>query len=96
MFDVPSVSKADMKNYRIWHDFLVKTGFIMMTESVYSRLVPNKSISESIKKLVRNNLPPKGNVQMLEVTEKQFAEIEYCLGERQNCVIDSFERYVEI
>jgi CRISPR-associated protein Cas2 len=96
MFDLPSVTKTELKNVRKWHNFLIQHGFIMMTESVYSRLMMNKSISESIKKLVRVNLPPKGDVQMLELTERQFSSIEYCLGKRQSAVVDSVERYVEI
>lgn len=96
MFDLPSVDKKDLKQYQKWHKFLIRTGFIMMTESVYSRLVINKSVSASIKKLVKNNLPTKGEVQMIEITEKQFASIEYLLGAKKTNVIDGIERYVEI
>ena len=96
MFDLPSVKKTDLRHYRKWHDFLVRTGFIMMTESVYSRLVINKSVSQSLRKLVSDNLPPKGDVQLLEITERQFASIEYLLGTAKSNVVTSAERYVEI
>ncbi len=96
MFDLPSVKKTELRAYRKWHDFLVRTGFIMMTESVYSRLVINKSVSTKIKNLIKDNLPKKGDIQMLEITEKQFASIEYLLGNAKTDVINTPERYVEI
>ncbi len=67
-----------------------------MTESVYSRLLLNKSIAASTKNLLLQNLPPQGNVQLLEITERQFASIEYCLAKPQEQVVDTADRYVEI
>lgn len=96
MFDLPSVTKTEMKNYRNWHKFLIKSGFQMMTESVYSRLVLNPTIGARVKNAIRCHLPPKGIVQMFELTEKQYANIEYCLGESDDNLIDTIERYVEI
>lgn len=96
MFDLPSTTKKELKAYRKWHKFLVRNGFVMMTESVYSRLLLNKSISESERNLVKHNLPSQGVVQLLEITERQFSTIEYCLGEPQNRIIDTIDRYVEL
>jgi len=96
MFDLPSVSNKEMKIANKWRKFLVRSGFIMMTESVYSRLVMNKSISASVKKLIKDNLPPKGDVQLLEITERQFSSIDYYLGKSKSKVIDSNLRYVEL
>lgn len=96
MFDLPSTSKKDMRFYRKWHKFLVQNGYLMMTESVYSRLLLNKSIAISARNKLKQNLPPSGDVHLLEITEKQFASIEYCLGNTQSLVIDTVDRYVEI
>lgn len=96
MFDLPSVTNKELRFARKWHKFLINTGFIMMTESVYSRLAINKSVSASIKKMITKNLPPKGDVQLLEVTEKQFASIEYYLGKSKSNIIDINARYIEI
>ncbi len=96
MFDLPSVSNKEIKMANKWRKFLIQSGFIMMTESVYSRLVMNKSISSSVKKLIKENLPPKGDVQLLEITERQFSSIDYYLGKSKNKVIDSNLRYVEL
>lgn len=68
----------------------------MMTESVYSRLAINKSSSTKIKRLIKENLPPKGDVQMLEITERQFSSIEYLVGTVKTNVVNTPERYVEL
>lgn len=96
MFDVPSVTKTDLRNYRNWRKFLDNSGFIMMTESVYSRLCINKSTVTSIRKLITTNLPPKGDVQLLEITERQFSSIEYLLGEAKTKVLNDGERFTEL
>jgi len=53
-------------------------------------------VSTSVKKLIYKNLPKDGIIQLLEITEKQYAEIEYCLGESKSNVVNTIERYVEI
>lgn len=96
MFDLPNTTPKEAKIYRKWHKFLKQNGFIMMTESVYSRLVMNRSILGSVKKHIYRHLPPKGNVHLLEITERQYASIEYLVGTPQNKVIDNNERYIEL
>ena len=36
-FDLPSVTYADQKEYNKFHKFLIKNGYIMMQESVYTK-----------------------------------------------------------
>jgi len=43
---------------------------------------------------VRQEKPLQGLVQMLVVTEKQYARMEYVVGERHSEIIDSDERTV--
>ena len=49
----------------------------MMQESVYSKLTLNNSITNAIRDKIEKNKPPKGIVQMLVITEKQFSSMEY-------------------
>ena len=42
-FDLPSVDSKDLVEYRNFRRFLIKNGFIMMQESVYSKLVTTGS-----------------------------------------------------
>lgn len=93
-FDLPTETATDRRNYRKFRTFLIRSGFIMMQESVYSKLAANTSVVETIANNVRKNKPPKGLIQMLTVTEKQFAKMEFVLGEKNDTVLDSSERLV--
>ncbi|MCL2522856.1 MAG: CRISPR-associated endonuclease Cas2 [Erysipelotrichales bacterium] len=95
-FDLPTLSLADGKNYRKFHKFLIKNGFIMTQYSVYTKLILNESQAASIKSLIVKNVPPKGLVQCLKVTEKQFADIEYLVGKKKSNFVDNDSRWVEI
>ena len=95
-FDLPTVTKKDLAEYRKFRKFLISNGFIMMQESVYSRLVLNNNSSKLLRCQLLKNIPPAGLVELLEVTEKQFANIEYYVGNAQTKVIDSTKRVVEI
>lgn len=93
-FDLPTLTSADRREYARFHKHLVKSGFIMMQESVYSKLALNMSAAGAIMETIRREKPPQGLVQMLVVTEKQYARMEYVVGERYSEIIDSDERTV--
>ncbi len=95
-FDLPTITKKDMAEYRRFRKFLLCNGFIMMQESVYSRLVLNNNSSKLLRNQLLKNIPPSGLVELLEVTEKQFASIEYYVGSAQSKIVDSTKRVVEI
>jgi len=95
-FDLTTLTVKDGQEYRRFQKFLVNSGFIMSQFSVYSKLVLNASQSESVKKILAKNVPHKGLVQVLQVTEQQFANIEYLAGKSQTKIIDSDARWVEI
>ncbi|MBQ7373110.1 MAG: CRISPR-associated endonuclease Cas2 [Clostridia bacterium] len=95
-FDLPMLTDKDRREYNRFHKFLLKNGFIMMQKSVYTKLVINNVTSNAVKQRIRNNLPPEGTVELLEITENQFSKIEYLVGEEQQLTIDSMDRIVEI
>ena len=95
-FDLPMLTDKDRREYNRFHKFLLKNGFIMMQKSVYTKLVINNVTSNAVKQRVRNNLPPEGTVELLEITENQFSKIEYLVGEEQQLTIDSMDRLIEI
>lgn len=93
-FDLPMVTSEDVREYNRFRKYLIKSGFVMMQESIYTKIVLNNTVSEALKSSIRKNKPKKGLVQILVVTEKQFQKIEYVCGERQSTVIDSDDRLV--
>ena len=95
-FDLPTETEADRREYRRFRKLLISNGFLMMQESVYCKLLMNSTAQNAMAELLRLNRPPEGIVQMLTITEKQFAKIEYITGAWQSDVIDTDERLVEL
>lgn len=93
-FDLSTETAADRREYRTFRKLLIKNGFVMMQESVYCRMVLNGSVQKSVFDVIRKNKPKKGIVQMLTVTEKQFASMAYITGASKTDVIDTDERLV--
>ena len=94
MFDLPVTTAAGRKEYARFRKFLIKSGFMMLQESIYSKLATNDSAADSIIASVRSHKPEDGLVQVLRITEKQFARMEVIVGEAANGVLDSTERIV--
>ena len=67
---MPTESLDDKRNYRKFRKFLITSGFLMMKESVYCKLVLNQTVANAVAAQVRKNVPPEGNIQMLIVTER--------------------------
>ena len=91
-FDLPTVTSSDMREYRKFRKSLIKKGFCMMQESVYSKIALNGTVLNSYVESVKKASPPNGTVQILTVTERQFSSMEYVCGEKTSGVIDSDAR----
>lgn len=93
-FDLPVETAGQRRVYTKFRRFLLTTGFLMMQESVYVKLCLNASGVESTVKALHKNKPRGGLVQLLTITERQFAGMEYLVGEKQSEYLDSNERLV--
>lgn len=93
-FDLPVATTAQRREYTRFRKHLLKSGFIMVQESVYSKLALNSTVSNAIKSNIYKNKPPEGLVQILTVTEKQYAKMEFVVGENNSEILDSDERLV--
>lgn len=65
-----------------------------MQESVYTKLALNQTVSNNIVEKVIKNKPKSGLVQLLVITEKQFARMEVIVGQVRSTVLASDERVV--
>ena len=83
-FDLPVDTAKQRKDYRQFRKFLLKEGFLSLQESVYSKLVINDNVASAAIARVRKNRPPAGLVQILKVTEREFAAMEYITGGRKD------------
>lgn len=66
----------------------------MLQESVYCKLALNATVMEAVTQGIRKNRPPEGLVQILTLTEKQFAKMEMITGEYKSEVLQSDKRLV--
>jgi CRISPR-associated protein Cas2 len=96
MFDLPTYTSGDQREYRRFRKFLIKNGFIMMQESIYTKLVLNPSSAKLARNQVRKEIPKEGLVQMITITEKQFASMELLVGATQTSYIDTDNRLIEL
>ncbi len=94
MFDLPVVTAHERKEYARFRKYLLKSGFMMLQESVYCRLLQNATAADALLENIRRNKPEKGLIQALKITEKQYERMEYILGEKYSDVLDTDERMV--
>lgn len=95
-FDLPVITEANRRAYRQFRKYLIKTGFLMLQESVYCKIALNGVAADAIVDNLKKNKPPAGLVQVLRITEKQYNKMDYIVGNRTDCVIDSDERLIII
>ena len=95
-FDLPTETLENKREYRRFRKVLIKNGFLMMQESVYCRMLITPSSGKAVMDIIRKNRPSEGIVQLMTVTEKQFAGMEYITGEHHSEVIESDERLIRL
>ena len=93
-FDLPTITDKNRHDYRKFRQFLVQEGFIMMQESVYCKLALNMTAVYAMKDRINANKPKDGIVQVMTITEKQYAAIDYVCGSSQKTIIDSDRRLI--
>jgi CRISPR-associated protein Cas2 len=91
-FDLPVETTENRRDYSRFRKKLIKNGFIMLQESVYCRMALNQNVALSVSSTVRKEKPPKGLVQILTITERQFAKMEFVTGEFNSDVISDDKR----
>ena len=93
-FDLPVNTTEECRAYTKFRKFLIKNGFLMLQESVYCKLALNSTAVNAIVEQVHKNSPAQGLVQLLTVTEKQYAKMDLIIGESKSDVLNSDERLV--
>ena len=96
LFDLPTKTTKDRREYTAFRKFLIKSGFIMMQESVYSKIAVNQNAAAAVCESLKKKKPPAGIVEVLIITEKQFSKMEIIVGERKSDIIDTDERFLII
>lgn len=81
-FDLPVVTARERKAATQFRNFLLKDGYHMIQFSVYSRICNGMDSVEKHEARLNLNLPEKGSVRLLTITEKQYESIHVLLGNK--------------
>ena len=79
-FDLPVKTKKERRDATRFRTFLVNDGYDMMQLSVYTRVCRGQEAADKHLTRVEKNLPPKGSVRAMQVTERQFARMKLLVG----------------
>lgn len=93
-FDLPVLTESNRREYRTFRKFLIKSGFMMVQESVYCKMAQNSSVADIMVDNIKKNKPLEGLVQVLRVTEKQYNKMDFIVGEKTGDVLTTTERLV--
>lgn len=83
LFDLPTETKAQRKQYSQFRKKLLKDGFQMFQFSIYLRCCNSRENADVHIKRVKVSLPPNGNIGILTVTDKQFGMMELFYGKEK-------------
>lgn len=86
MFDLPVETSKQRKAYRQFRKRLINEGFLMIQYSVYVRVCVNKKSARFIEKRISTLLPETGVIQSMILTEKQYNDMHFLLGEEKKDV----------
>ncbi len=79
-FDLPVTKKEDRKIATKFRKELLNEGFLMLQFSVYCRVCRGMDIVEREIRRIKSVLPPRGNIRILHVTEKQYENMVFLIG----------------
>lgn len=75
LFDLPVKTKRQVKKATLFRKFLLEDGFQMMQYSVYLRPCPSEDIAQLHEKRIKRNLPEKGEVRIIKITDAQYGRM---------------------
>ena len=75
LFDLPVVTEKERKRAAKFRSLLLDNSFEMVQFSVYMRSCPSKEHVERMVKLIENNMPEDGKVDIISITDKQYENI---------------------
>ena len=94
MFDLPVVTEEEKRIYTKFRKFLLKDGYIMMQYSIYSRICKNSDDVYKHINRIKQNIPDKGNIRLLQITEKQYNDMILLTGTKATEELFSVENMI--
>lgn len=81
-FDLPTETKKERKIYSDFRKKLQNDGFTMFQFSIYMRHCMSMENAQVHIRRVKKSLPPKGQVGIMCITDKQFGMMELFYGNK--------------
>ena len=82
-FDLPTETKLERKAASGFRKKLLDDGFNMFQFSIYMRFCASRENAEVHTKRVKLNLPKKGKVGIMQITDRQFGMMELFYGKKE-------------
>lgn len=93
-FDLPMTSKNEVRIYSKFRKWLIENGYIMMQYSIYCKIFANRDACVNHITILKRYVPKQGQIRIMMVTEKQYANIEIIVGgigaQEKISTVDSF------
>lgn len=81
-FDLPTETRKERKIATKFRKNLLDDGFAMFQFSIYMRFCASRENADVHTKRVRNMLPEKGKIGIMQITDKQFGMMEIFYGKK--------------
>lgn len=83
LFDLPTETRTDRKVATRFRKNLLDDGFNMFQFSIYLRFCASRENADVHIRRTKMNLPKKGKVCIMQITDKQFGMIELFHGQKE-------------
>ena len=83
MFDLPTETKKHRKLAAKFRKDLLQDGFQMFQFSMYIRHSNSSENAQVHRKRVKKSLPSEGKIGILQITDKQFGQMEVYYGKKE-------------
>lgn len=83
-FDLPMVSKKEIRIYNKFRKWLIANGYNMMQYSIYIKAFNNRDSCVKHIEILKRYVPKQGQIRIMMITERQYAGIEIIVGGASN------------
>lgn len=80
MFDLPTASTDQRREYTKFRNMLLDHGFMMVQYSIYVQCNIGEERATALRRILKEGLPDDGEVRILEITDKQYARMLCFIG----------------
>jgi CRISPR-associated protein Cas2 len=83
LFDLPTETAAERKAAANFRKHLITDGFTMFNYSVYTRHCASAENALVHRRRTQRHIPEKGSITILNLTDKQFGDMEIFVGAKK-------------